>query len=260
MRGRNVPLSPARRLVAGYCALAQDVPRGVLSGELALGVVVAARAAAWPRPPWPALFAKAHALAAAEMPELRQVFVKLPWPHLYELPASVAAIVVEREAAGEKALFLARVKRPEGMALPAIAEAIRHAKEAPEGEVPDWQVAMRVARLPWALRRGLLWLGRNWGRQVPNHFGSFGISVIGNQGIAFAHAVSLWTSFLTYGPIDADGRAEIYLCFDHRVFDGAAAARAFRLVESKLLGPVLEELLALAAPAEAGLAAAGGRR
>jgi hypothetical protein len=213
MRGRNVPLSPARRLVAGYCALAQDVPRGVLSGELALGVVVAARAAAWPRPPWPALFAKAHALAAAEMPELRQVFVKLPWPHLYELPASVAAIVVEREAAGEK-----------------------------------------------ALRRGLLWLGRNWGRQVPNHFGSFGISVVGNQGIAFAHAVSLWTSFLTYGPIDADGRAEIYLCFDHRVFDGAAAARAFRLVESKLLGPVLEELLALAAPAEAGLAAAGGRR
>ena len=47
--------------------------------------------------PWPVVFAKAYALVAAGSPPLRRVYVKLPWPHLYELPRSVASIIVERD-------------------------------------------------------------------------------------------------------------------------------------------------------------------
>ena len=64
--------------------------------------------------PWPVVFAKAYALVAAGSPPLRRVYVKLPWPHLYELPRSVASIIVERDwphngDSGEKALFLCRL-------------------------------------------------------------------------------------------------------------------------------------------------------
>jgi pyruvate/2-oxoglutarate dehydrogenase complex dihydrolipoamide acyltransferase (E2) component len=40
---------------------------------------------------------------------------------------------------------------------------------------------------------------------------------------------------------------EVYLGFDHRVMDGALAARAIRLLDQALQGPVLAELRAQAA-------------
>ena len=49
------------------------------------------------RIPWPVVFAKAYALVAAGSPPLRRVYVKLPWPRLYELPQSVASIIIERD-------------------------------------------------------------------------------------------------------------------------------------------------------------------
>lgn len=224
------------------------VPRGVLAGVLELAPLVAARASAPDRPPWTAIFAKAHALVAREMPELRRIFVKLPWPQLYELPTSVGAIVIEREIDGEPALFYARIKSPETMPLLEIGERIRKAKTAPLSEIGEFRLALAVARLPRPLRQMVIWMGRNIGRQVPNRFGTFGISSAGDQGIAFTTAVSHWTSFLTYGPIGSDGRLELYLTFDHRVLDGSRAAAAFQALRSKLLGPVLMELHALGQP------------
>ena len=41
--------------------------------------------------------AKAYAQVAAGSPPLRRVYSKLPWPHLYELPQSVASVIVERD-------------------------------------------------------------------------------------------------------------------------------------------------------------------
>ena len=56
-------------------------------------------------------------LVAAGSPPLRRVYVGLPWPHLDQLPQSVASIIVERDwqhdgDRDEKALFLGRLKAP----------------------------------------------------------------------------------------------------------------------------------------------------
>jgi len=252
VKGRAVPLSAPRRLVVEHCRLAEAVPKGALKGTLALAPLVASRAAAGPsRPPWTAIFAKALGLAAAEVTPLRRIYVKLPWPHLYEVPESVAAIVVERSVQGEPGLFYGRVKAPEATPLAAIAERLRDAKEAPVDSVKDYRTALRLARLPLPLRRAAFWAGRNWGRQVPNHFGTFGITAVAAGGTVFSRVVTHWTSCLSYGPIGADGRLETYFTFDHRVMDGAAAVQAFQALEAALHGPVAAELRALGRPATA---------
>jgi hypothetical protein len=247
MKGRAIPLSRARRLVVEHCRLAQDVPKGVLRGEIDLAPLLPARAAAGPeRPPWTAIFAKAQALTAAEMPALRRIYVKLPWPLLYEVPRSVAAVVVERPLDGEPAVFYARIGAPELLPLSAIAARIREVKDAPLDSVKDHRTALLLARLPLPLRRAAFWIGRNLGRQVPNHFGTFAVSVVGGQGIDIVLGVSHWTSFLSYGPIRADGRVEVFVTFDHRVMDGGTAAQAIRRLEATLHGTLLAELRAMA--------------
>ncbi len=247
MKGHAVRLSAPRRLIVEHCRLALGVPRGALRGVLDLAPLVAARAAsASPRPSWTAIFAKAQGIVAAEMPELRRLFVKLPWPRLYEVPSSVASIVIERDIGGEPALFYARVRSPETTSLGTISGRIQDAKTTPISEIREFRMALAIARLPWPLGRLLIFLGRNIGRQVPNRFGTFGISAVGDRGIVFTTAVSHWTSFLTYGAIQADGSMEMYLTFDHRAMDGGHAALAFDALRAALLGPVLEELRALA--------------
>ena len=95
MKGRSIALSVPRRLITEHCRLATSTPRGALRGMLDLAPLVAARAAAPRRPPWTAIFAKAQGLVALERAELRRIFVKLPWPHLYEVPSSVGASAEE---------------------------------------------------------------------------------------------------------------------------------------------------------------------
>ncbi len=91
------------------------------------------------------------------------------------------------------------------------------------------------------IRRAIWWLGMNIGRQRPNYFGTFGVSVLGSTGTSVVYPVSPWPVFVTYGPIAADGSVEVLLAFDHRVMDGAVVARAFGALEAALNGPVAEE-------------------
>jgi hypothetical protein len=244
MRGRALPLSLPRRLATEYSYAARRVPRATLSARLALGPLAAARRLAQVRPPWSAIFVRAFALAAAELPVLRRVYTQLPTPGLYELPASVACVVIEREWQGEPTLFFCRIKDPAALSLAEVAARIRHAKTAPIESIKDNRRALAIARLPWPLRRLLFWLGLNLGRQVPNWYGSFGVSVLGSQGVAIASVVAPWATFLNYGPIAVDGTVEVFFSFDHRVMDGMAGAQAVQTLERMLHGPVLAELQA----------------
>ena len=160
-------------------------------------------------------------------PPLRRVYVKLPWPHLYELPQSVASIIVERDwphdgDSGEKALFLGRLKAPDTATLPDLAARMLAHKTAPIDSIADFRRALAIARLPLPLRRLLVWLSLNIGRQVPNFMGSFAISALGSHGAAIVDTIPVWSSFLNYGPIAPDGGVDIYLSVDHRVIDGGA--------------------------------------
>lgn len=246
MKGRFIPLSLSRRLVVELGRLSLAQPRAILHGRISIPEVAAARVEASPRIPWPALFAKAYGLAAREIPELRRFYVKLPWPHLHEVPRSVASLVVEREYRGEAGPFLACIKDPDALALPTLAARIAELKNAPMESVKDYRAALTTARLPWPLRRLSFWLAAHLGRQAPNYFGTFALSVLGSRGVAITQSIAVAPSFLNYGPVGEDGVVDVWLTIDHRVMDGAVGARAIRATEAMLNGPVLEELRGLA--------------
>jgi hypothetical protein len=245
MKGRRLSLPLGRRIVADLSHLSIGSPRAVVLGRIDVGNARDARMHATPRIAWPALFMKAYGLAAREVPELRRIYVKLPWPHVYQLPSSVGAVVVEREIEGETGLLLARFRHPADTPLAVLHAGIQAAKTGELSAQRAFVQALRLARLPLPLRRVLLWVGFNLGRQVPNFFGSFAISVLGGQGATILDTIAVWPSFLSYGPIAPDGTVDVVLSVDHRVIDGGPAARAIRIIGETLNGVVLDELCGL---------------
>ena len=58
------------------------------------------------------------------------------------------------------------------------------------------------------------------------------------------HIVPFLTSTLHYGLLD-EGRLDMRLTIDHRVLDGAAAARILVALENVLAGEIMEEVNSL---------------
>jgi hypothetical protein len=118
-------------MVIDFLYFASAVPTVPVQKHMSLGELAAARAACHIRPRWMAIFAKAFALVAEEIPELRRAYVKIPWPHLYVFPTSKALIIIERDHRGEPALCPISVKEPASQPLSAIGELIERASTAP---------------------------------------------------------------------------------------------------------------------------------
>jgi hypothetical protein len=242
MSGKRIPMSLPRRIIADLCHFSLAVPNGVIKRDLMIPGLLAARAAANPRPAWPVLFLKAYALVARDMPELRQSYVKFPWPHFFQHTESVASLVIERDHEGEAALMLARLKQPDRLSIAELDARVRELKTAPAESVRDFRRALAVARLPLPIRRIAWWLGLNIGRQRAGYFGTYAISVLGGQGVEVVYAVSPWTMLLSYGPIAPDGRVTVTASFDHRVMDGAVIARLFERLQAVLEGEIAGEV------------------
>src|SRR5947199_6806685 len=105
MRGRMVPVSPSRRMVIDFLWASKTVPMVAVQRVVRIPRLAAAHAACAARPSWEAMFLKAYGIATGEFPELRRVYMKLPWPHFYEADAPVGAIAVARDYRGEPSLF-----------------------------------------------------------------------------------------------------------------------------------------------------------
>ena len=247
MRGRWFPLSLPRRMMADAMHFALGVPSVVVQRKLTLAPVVAARNAGGRQVPWSAIVTKAYAITANEFPELRRVYLKLPVPHFYEYPTSVASITIEREHAGERYLVGCLVKDPAALSLAEIGRRIRHVRDTPINELRHFRRAFAVARLPWPLRRLLWWLALNIGRLRANQFGTFGMSAIPEAGLEVLQPRSVWTSFISYGygSLNDDGALQVPITWDHRVFDAATAGRILARLEEVLNGPIADELRAL---------------
>lgn len=242
MRGRAIRLSPARRLVGDLMRFSKDIPRITVQRRMNLDALVQARRGLDPRPSWTAIFLKGYALLSKETPELRRAYVKLPWPHLYEYPWSIASLACEREHDGERVVLLHRIKRPESNSVAQLVSKIRAAQSRPVMEVGDFRQALRLARFPAPLRRLLMWLGLNIGRQRPNHFGTFQLSVYSGLGAESLNPLTPLTTLLNYGGIDEDGAVDVRIHYDHRVMDGANVARALERFETILNTMVADEL------------------
>ena len=246
MYGRYVPLSRPRRFMADLLHLAARLPTVPVQRQMHLGDVAAARQDVPGRPGWPALFLKAYATVAADTPALRRAYCELPWPHLREYPTSVASVAVEREYGNEPCVFFGKIGDPAGLSLAALHGRVRQLADDPVESVPAFRKLLAVAGWPRPVRRRLLWLGLNLPRTRPGQFGTFGLSVYSALGAESLHPLSPLTTTLTYGVIELDGAVWVRLVYDHRVFDGATAARALARLEEVLTGPILAELRAAA--------------
>jgi hypothetical protein len=245
MRGRAIRLSVPRRIVVDLLYFARGVPTVPVQKRMSLGPLLAARAACRERPRWTVIFTKAYALMAREFPEFRRAYVKIPWPHFYEYPASNATVVIERDYRGEPGLFSISIKEPARQSLRDIGRQLEHASTAPVEDIKDFRRMMHFARLPRPLRRAFWWICLNIGRQRGNYFGTFGVSVYSALQAESLHPLSPLTTVLNYGVISSDGDVTVRIIYDHRVMDGATVARALARLEEILNTVVAEELRSL---------------
>jgi len=176
MRSRWVPLSPPRRFMRDMLRFAAAVPSIPVQRRMDLGSVTAARAMVPDRPGWPVVFLKGYALVCRDVPALRRAYVRLPWPHLVEYPASVGTVAVEREYEGEPVVFFGRIKDPASLPLHELQAQVQRFAERPLDEFRAFRELLRVAALPALLRRAGMWLGLNLSRLRSHHFGTFGLS------------------------------------------------------------------------------------
>ena len=129
--GRRIRLSVARRMVADYMWASSGIAQVGVTRPVELGDVIAARRGMQNPPSWTAIFAKAFAMVAAEVPELRRVYMKWPWPHLYEYAESTVSIMQERRIMGDTGLLPMRFRRPDTLPIGAFSDMIRGAAETP---------------------------------------------------------------------------------------------------------------------------------
>jgi hypothetical protein len=81
------------------------------------------------------------------------------------------------------------------------------------------------------------------GRLRCHNFGTFGLSSVAAQGAGLLHLMPVSTSILHYGLFNEAGNLDVRLTWDHRVMDGAVAARILVDLERTLQGDILAELI-----------------
>jgi hypothetical protein len=231
-----------RRLITDLMHASSGVPFVSLARPLNIRSLLEARALSVQPPGWAAIFVKAFALVAQEQPVLRTLYAKWPWPSFYELPRSIAMIAIARVEDGEDCVLPQRVTAPETSPLAELEAQVRHAKEAPIGEVPAFRKMLQATRLPLPLRR-LVWLiGLNFGRQRANYFGSFGVTSVAAYGAGELHALSPGPFIVTYGRVAPDQTIDVVIRWDHRICDAALIAKTLTRLEQVLNTEIPAEL------------------
>lgn len=240
--GRYIPVSYFRRLVTDLMHFCAKVPGATIERRMDLARLVAARQDCTPAPTWSAIFTKAYALVAARTPALRTSYLTFPWPRFYEHFTNIATINIDRQLADERVVLYAHIASPENRTLHDLDAIIHDHQQKPVWNIPSYRRAARLSRVPWPFRRWLWWAALNiLGPVRCRYFGTFGITSVGSLGAGITHVLPLLTSQLHYGMIDPAGRLEMRLSFDHRVLDGATAARGLADLEEILLGEIVRE-------------------
>jgi hypothetical protein len=239
-------LTPARRLVIELMRASRGIPTVIAERRMELAELRDARRLASVRPAWSVIVAKAFAVVAATTPALRTSYMSFPWPHLCEHSEPVVAITVERQHQGDDVVLPTIVRGPHALSLAEVNAHLRHVKEAPVESVPSFRRSLRLGALPWPLRGWMTWLGVHAsGRYRERFFGTFCVSSPAESGAGLLQLISPLACALHYGLFDEHGRLDVRLTFDHRVLDGAAAARCLMAMEGVLRGSILAEIRGL---------------
>ena len=242
LRGTRRRVSKSRQMIVDLMYFSRSVPLVTYERSMPFGQLATARQNHPERPPWSALFAKAFALVAEEVATLRQIYFSFPFPYLYEYEESVVSIAKELDLGAEMGILPVRIRRPNKLPLGAIRYKINELDDAQLWQRGFYRTLAITSYLPFFLRRPLWWVALNVPRFRKRFFGTFAISSVGALGADALTAIAPFTSLLTYGPLGDDGTLKVRLLFDHRVYDGATAARVLARLEEMLLGAIYEEL------------------
>jgi len=190
---------------------------------------------------WTAIFCRAYGLASREHNQLRLMYLAWPLPRVYQSPQCVISIAVNRQLENGERLFFGRISAPDSRSLGDIQCDLDRFQQDEPSRV--FRSQWRAAKLPTLVRRLAWWWRmdvdhRNRARRV----GTGSISALAGQGVTNRLHPCMMTSSLSFGPIDASGACLVTLQCDHRVIDGAAAARALNGICQALSGQVLREL------------------
>lgn len=247
LAGTNLSLTRSRRLVCDMMDFSRRVPTVIAERVMQLGPLLRARNALASRPYWYAILARAFALVSRDEPRLRRCYRPFPWPHLHEHPVSAVTMPVSRAVDGEEGMLFLNIVQPEEKPLAELHARIHHAKTAPVDEVRDFRTQLRLALLPWFVRRLMWWLVADvfsvWRLK---YFGTFGVTGVSSGGSDTPYFLSPLTSTVTMGVLAPDGSVPVRLLYDHRVFDAEVAGRALARLEEVLCGQVTEELRGMA--------------
>ena len=252
--GRRFRVPASRRLSWDLLAFHGKVPLCAHDRRMDLSQAAAARRESAQRVSWPALFIKAFALVAEEIPELRQIWYRWPWAHLYQHPCSVATLTVHREVNDQPWLFWGRIPDPGNKSLVELQRLIDHFRDT---DIPKvFRTQYQFAHLPTILRRTIWWWNLNVAaKSRAKRLGTFFVSTLSGRGAEIQLPPSIHTGCLTFGPLDATGVARVTLAYDHRVMDGALVADVLHRLEQTLNETLVAELRSIRNPASSASAA-----
>lgn len=239
-----------RLIVNDIVWLARAVPAFPVERAFDLAAVDRLRRECGRRIGWAAVFVKAYAIVAREMPVLRSWYVPGIFPRIATSSESVASVSISREADGRDALFWARFRSPDRMPLEKLQAAIARHQTEPLEDLFKRQFELGL--LPTWMRRLILrWNRDSGGTKRPTRLGTFSLSTLAGLGVLNRMHPSPLTTSLSYGPLDDAGRCLVTLLCDHRVLDGVPAAKALNRLEAVLHGEIAAELEALRCSATA---------
>jgi hypothetical protein len=245
-RGKNIPMTVGRRLVAEFMHHARKVPSLPLARTCRIPALVAARHQAMPSVSWIAIFMRAYGIVSQEIAELRRAWITFPYKRIYEHPCSECAVLIEREYQGESIVMAAKIRSPETTTLVDIDSHLRYFRETALWEVSPFRQLLRLGMLPTPLRRFFLWKNLSVsGYKRCSKLGTFVISSLGNYGVEQIHPLTGLTSYFTFGPITDDGEVTLKVIYDHRVMDGRCVARVLVRLEEVLNSTILAEVRTL---------------
>jgi hypothetical protein len=235
------PIGVDRRLVCDLLHMSHGLPLFPMEREFDLSELAHLRDQATPRVSWVALFVKAYGLLAAEVPQLRQAWMRWPWPHIHQYEQSVGMVAVTRSTPIGERLFWGRFTAPETQSLSEIQSQLDEYKH---GQVETtFRRQIRLSRFPTPLRRLAWWMSLNLSAvRRARRLGTFGLSTVAGLGAVNRFHPTCTGTSLTYGPISPTGRVLVTIVYDHRLVDGAPLARALAELEAILQGPIADEL------------------
>jgi len=242
MRGSVRPIPSTRRLIIDMMGASE--PLAVVKRTMKLDRLATAWGSRADHPGWAAMVAKAFCIVARDEPLLRTFYLKWPWPRFYELPKSIAMIAVNRDDIGRDLLVFLKLGTADEMSLEDLQAIVLRSKNAPIAQTRSLERLLRLSRLPFPLRKLLIFVGRNVGRQRANFFGTVAISSVAALGADILLTQAPGPSLITYGRLQPDHTMELLLHWDHRIYDGTLVARSLQRLEQVLNTEIADELLA----------------